>query len=332
MRAWRPEGLTLRPYELLCLVCRLGDERPGDGERLAQAAAAIRETPDLPVTLRCNAGDVYLYQDPGDEADTPDGAEYNLKRDLDVLQRLDLAPGSTLPARTLLIRLLRKVPTVAGLCGYEAATGEAWRGCVRWTSGAYERGHARGVDALIPPRDADEMVRDKVASVEALRRADCLTIRPHVLMCCVCSFGGYDGKREPLAADNIVEFIEVVRERPETPIRLVRGADWMVCAPCPTRVADINACVNVEGSGGLSNEKRDADLLQLLGLTYGATLPARELCQLLFERVPTTVPVCARDNARDSVWWDGCGEANLTAGNPGYEKGRALLMEELARS
>jgi hypothetical protein len=126
-----------------------------------------------------------------------------------------------------------------------------------------------------------------------------------------------------------VEFIDLIKRDPGVLVALAQGADWMVCAPCPKRVADLNACVNVCGSGGLSNEKRDLDLLQLLGLTYETTLPARELLALLFSRVPHTGPVCRRDQPELSVWWDGCGESNRTAGNSGYERGRELLAEEL---
>jgi hypothetical protein len=39
--------------------------------------------------------------------------------------------------------------------------------------------------------------------------------------------------------------------------------------------------------------------------------------------------ICRRDNPCPSVWWDGCGEQNLTKGNPNYEKGRKELMEKL---
>ena len=41
-----------------------------------------------------------LDQDPGTVGDSPEGAEFNQKRDLDVLTRLDLAPGSTLRVRS----------------------------------------------------------------------------------------------------------------------------------------------------------------------------------------------------------------------------------------
>lgn len=143
----------------------------------------------------------------------------------------------------------------------------------------------------------------------------------------VCHFGAHG--TDPIPADNIVEFLDVVRKNPDIPVTMARGADRMICAPCPYHVPSLNACVNVTGSGGLSNEKRDLDLLQILGLTYGSTLRARDIYRLLFERVPTTACICSRDNPSHSVWWDSCGESNRLGGNEGYRKGRAILMEQL---
>jgi len=323
--------LQLRPYELLCLVCSLGDEERRPEGKLAHALDTIHANPDIPITLVCTALDVYVYQDPGLADDTPEGADYNRKRDLDVLQRLDLAPGSTLPARTLLMRLLKHIPRVAGICGYETVTSEAWQGCASALAGFYERGQARGITAFIPSRDKDEMLRDKQLSVEAMERAERLAIRPHVAMCAVCNWGNNRGQPEPLANDNIVEFIAIIRRRPDVLVTMAQGADWMICAPCPVRVPHLNACVNVLGSGGLSNEKRDLDLLQQLGLTFGSTLPGRELLLLLFDKVPTTQSVCARDNTEPSVWWDGCGEHNAKEGNHGYDWGREALRAEFAQ-
>jgi hypothetical protein len=280
--------------------------------------------------LRCNALDVYAYQDPGPADDTPGSVEFNRKRDLDILCRLDLAPGSTLPARTLLYRVLRAIPTVRGLCGCEPPASDAWRGCPRACEGCYEKGVEAGIEALVPPRDADEMKREKAASVAAMERPGCgLRIRPHVAMCAICNYGSHEGKSPPLAADNIVEFIRILRERPETPVIMAQGADWMICAPCGRRVPELNACVNVYGSGGLSNEKRDLDLLQKLGLTFESSLPGRDFLRLLLERVPTTQDICRRDNPDLSVWWDGCGQANRKAGNAGYAKGREMLLREM---
>jgi hypothetical protein len=318
-------ALPVRPYQLLCLPCAQGHPLDGpEGAAVARLQQAIREFPDRPLTLVCAAGDVYAYQDP---ADPRAHSEFQRKRDLDILQRLDLAPGSTLPARTLLYRVLKAIPTVCGLCGYEGESSLAWSGCPRAFAGHYEQGHALGIGAVIPPREPEEMQREKAASVAGMAGGP-LAIRPHVILCAVCNYGANDGHPAPLAADNIVEFIDIIRRHPETPVRLARGADWMICAPCPQRVADLNACVNVAGSGGLSNEKRDLDVLQKLDLTYETVLPARELLLRIFAVMPTTAEVCARDNPPLSVWWDGCGEANCSAGNAGYDKGRRLLLEE----
>ena len=106
----------------------------------------------------------------------------------------------------------------------------------------------------------------------------------------------------------------------------------MMCAPCPQRVPALNACVNILGSGGLSNEKRDLDMLQKLGLQFGSSMQARALFRLIFERIPTTQEICGRDNAAPSVWWDPCGEKNRTQGDSNYEKGKAELMEKLGLS
>jgi len=322
-------ALKLRPYQLLCLVCSVGSEDPGAcGEKLRRVREAIRENPDVPVTLACNAGDVYCYQDPGTEDDTPEGRDFNRKRDLDVLTILDLPPGCTMPARALLLTLLRRVPTVAGICGYKTVTSDAWKGCPKAASGNYEKGVKKGITALVPARTEKEMQDEKKKSVEALARAKEVTIRPHILLCAVCQYGG--GLRPPYAADNLPELLELVlTKKPDLPIKMARSADWMMCAPCPNRAPKLNACVNVLGSGGLSNEKRDLDMLQKLGLEFGSTTKARDLFRLIFERIPTTKEICGRENVMPSVWWDGCGESNRTKGNPSYEKGRKELMEKL---
>jgi hypothetical protein len=206
-------------------------------------------------------------------------------------------------------------------------TSEAWRGCAKADSGDYEAGRALGIAALIPARPEAELQAEKARSLQALQEAEEVSIRPHVLLCAVCQYGS--GVRPPYPPDNLPELLQLVlHEKPDLPIRMARGADWMMCAPCPARVPELNACVNVLGSGGLSNEKRDLDLLQLLGLQFGSVTPARELFRLIFERVPSTSLVCKREGNRcPSCWWDGCGEANVAAGNSGYAQGRRELMQ-----
>ena len=323
--------LIVRPYQLLCIVCSLGE-----GGSVPKAAGVkelvdkIRNNPDMPIALRCNAGDEFFYQDPGTENDTSEGAEFNKKRDMDILQRLDLAPGSILPARILLGRLFKTIRSVSGICNYDTVTAEAWRGCRRAKSGCYEKGLAKGIEAIIPPRSQEAMKEDKKASLRDMYEAEAIKIRPHILLCAVSQYG--EGVRPPFAPDNLPEMIQHILKNPETPITLVSGADWMMCGSCPDRVGEFNACVcGTICSGGLYNAMKDLNVLQALGLTYGTTMKAREIYKLIFERIPQTAGVCALDGsiADLSVWRDGCGADPEPC--PNYKKGREMLMKELVK-
>lgn len=324
-----PETMSVRPYQVLCTICAFGESETGPSEgRLKEILDAVREFPDRPMALCCNAGDVYVYQDPGVDEDTPGGAEFNRKRDLDILVRLDLAPGATLPARTVFLSALRAVPSAVGTCGYRTTTGDAWRGCPKACSGCYEKGRERGIAAIIPPRSEADMARDKEASLRDMFVADTIAIRPHILVCAVTQYGG--GTRPPYPPDNLPEMIQHIIKHPDTPISLVEGAGWMMCGPCPSRVPAMNACMCGQiGSGGLYNELKDLNVLQALGLTYGTTMAARDIYALIFERITSVDGVCALTNGLPdtSVWRDGCGKSASPC--PGYAKGRQMLLAEL---
>lgn len=316
-------GLTVRPYRLLCAVCAVDDET------MEAATTAlldhVRADPDAPVTLRCNAGDIFGYQDCGTADDTPEGAAFNVRRDLEILHKLDLFPGVTMPARMLFHRLLEQIEDNEGVCGYSTVTSTEWTGCPKAHSGCYQRGRAKGIEALIPPRPAEEMEREKQASLSAMQSADAIRVRPHILLCAVCQYG--QGIRPPYPEDNLPELFELFLHKPDTRITLVPYADWMMCAPCPYRCPELNACVNNRGAGGLSNQMRDLRVLQKLGLTYGSTLTARELYRLIFARISGTLEICRLEHADPSVWYTGCGTA--TTNSESYARGKELLMAEL---
>jgi len=323
--------LTARPYQLLCIVCSLGGNNSApEDTRLEELLVRIRDNPDIPIALRCNTDDEFSYQAPGTKDDTREGLEFNRKRDMDVLQRLDLAPGTIFPARILLGRLFKAISSVSGICGYDTVTSEAWCGCPRAKSGRYEKGHAKGINAIIPPRSREEMQQDKNNSIKDMYQSETIKIRPHILLCAVAQYG--EGTRPPFEPDNLPEMIQYILKRPDTPITLVSGADWMMCGPCPNRVPRFNACVcGTISSGGLYNEMKDLNVLQTLGLTYGTTMNARALYKLIFERIPKPAGICALDSriAHLSVWRDGCG------GNPtlcNYEKGREMLVKKFVQT
>lgn len=317
-------GLTLRPYQVLCAVCSLGGPESGKSGEILDA---VRRRPDLPITLRCNVGDVFVYQDPGTEDDTPESMEFNRRRDLEILLRLNFMPGATVPARVLFNRVLDRITTVSDICGYDMVTSDAWPGCAQAETGQYERAREKGIAAIIEPRDEDEMARDKEESLEAMycARTTGIRVRPHILVCAVCQYGG--GTRPPFKPDNLPELIQLILKEPDTLITMAEAADWMMCAPCPHRSPELDACVNVKGSGGLTNQLRDLRTLQKLGLTYGSTVNAREIYRLIFEKIPSTADICRFDSPEPSVWYDGCG--SRTCSSESYDKGREELMAEL---
>jgi hypothetical protein len=71
-------------------------------------------------------------------------------------------------------------------------------------------------------------------------------------------------------------------------------------------------------------------MLQKLDLKYGATMNARELYELIFDRICSTVDICRFDSPNPSVWWDGCGARTTNFEN--YEKGRRMLLLEFGRN
>lgn len=322
----RQSTQTIRPYQLACLICRAGNADPGEGDdRIAELAQLIRRDPDIPLTLCANVGDVCAYQDPGPAEDTPGSAEFNAKRDIDLLLWLDLLPGCTLPARLLLKRLLLRVPTVRGICGYEDARGPVWEGCPKAESGDYERGREWGIESFIPPRPREQMEADKQRSMAAVTSGEVIPIRPHILLCSVCQYAG--GARPPFAEDNLPELLQLALEPGCTlQVKLVPGADWTICAPCPNRSRD-GCCVNGKfGSGGLGNVARDLRTLHALGVGFGTVMDVRAMYRLLFERIPTVDGVCTLhipDVPESSIWWDNCCRLEFPSS---YEKGREMLM------
>ena len=106
-------SLDVRPYQLMCVICRLGAKR-GDRYYFMQRLNTIRDIaakePWRPVTLRCNVDSLYRYQNVGREYDTPEGRLFNEKRDLDILQKLGMTPGATRPVITLFSRVVKEIP------------------------------------------------------------------------------------------------------------------------------------------------------------------------------------------------------------------------------
>jgi hypothetical protein len=316
--------MRVRPYHLIEVVSALGGDAASRRKpTIRELIRAVRKEPDRPLTLVCNVGEIYGYQDPGLAEDTPEGPEFNLRRDLEILHKINLFPGATLPARIIFNRIWDWVETLEGICAFSRKTARAWSGWPKARLAAYRRGRRRGVTALIPPRSVRAMTAAKRQSLAAMARAEAIDVRPHILLCSICQYGG--GLRPPFAEDNLPELVQLILEKPETRLRLAPHADWMMCAPCPYRRDALNACVNNKGSGGLPNQMRDLRVLQKLGWTFGSVLPARDIYRRVLTRIPGTLEICRLEPARPSVWWTGCGSA--TVDNRNYVRGRKQWMK-----
>lgn len=318
------KSVSIRPHLLLQYICALGgDASERRNPKVKKLAALLKKNLDHPLTLQCNVGEVFTYQAPGPADDMPGSAEFNLRCDMEILHKLNFPPGITLPARIILCRVWDQIESAEGICSYGAPTSPEWRGWPPAKLAAYRKGHALGLEALIPPRSRREMDAEKKKSMAVINKAGVVDSRPHILMCALCQYGA--GARPPFKEDNVPELLQLALERDDVKIRMMPYADWMMCAPCPYRVPSSNSCVNNRGNGGLPNQMRDLRVLQKLGLTYGSVLPAREVFRRIITRIPGTKDMCRIDHERPSVWYTGCGA--LVKDNPAYIKGRKALMK-----
>lgn len=317
------QRLEIRPYQLMCVVCRLGEGRTDDlGEaRLTEILRVVRRDRKTPIALRANCDTVYGYQNPGHAEDTPEGELFNAKRDLDILQRLGLVPGDCRPAIDMFERLLTNVKSSQGICGGDPAAAAEWRGCARAASGAYEKGHALGIKAIMAPRNKEEMAEVKKRTAAEVYAAKTLCIRPHHLLCMSCFYGK---KKElaPIAADNLFEAIDAIHKNPEIPVTLVAGC-CMICPPCAHYEPSTNLCLGGHGMA-LRDQKKDLEVLARLGLKYGDTLPARGLYALLYEKIASTREVCGYGDGRATATeWSVCSGAEK---DDAYQRARKEML------
>jgi hypothetical protein len=333
------------------MICSFGENDSGPkDEKLKAILEEIRACPERPIMLNCNVGEIFSYQNPGTEDDSSEGSEFNRRRDLEILHKLDLMPGAILPARIILFRIFDTIKNVSNICGYEETTSNEWRGCEKARKGYYEKALQNvlagnpvctrdfykllkeGKKSIILERQEEELAEEKEKSLEEMYRSEEISVRPHILLCAVEQYA--EGVMPPYENDNLPEMMQHIIRNPEVKIKLVEGADWMICAPCPGRESRSNSCIHGKGNCGLSNQLRDLRMMQKLGLKYGTSMKARDLYKLIFEKIKTTNEICALEGTFPSVWESGCGANNLRwikegKENEVYKRGREMLIDAL---
>ena len=306
-------ALTLRARQLLGTVCVLGGAKCPlmKEEKAREILDKVKRDPTVTIRLESDADEIPHFADPGAGSSPKVNKEaiFNRKRDLDVLQRLGLAPGDTRRARYLYMRRLDTIATPYGICAYDTA---GWEGCALAKGGAYEGVRAKGWKAVVYCRSDEEREEFRRQSAERIARGERIYIRSHHLMCLACWYSG--GKnRSPRPNDTLYEIWERIRREPDVLITLIEGC-CEACYCCDGFHPQNGRCVH---DGGLIRDyKKDLDCFQKLGLMPGATMTAKEVFALLFERIPSTRDICGYgDGVVRSHEWRICGGSE---GNPGY--------------
>ncbi|RJS84056.1 DUF1284 domain-containing protein [Candidatus Bathyarchaeota archaeon] len=302
------------------------DEPLAGKETVIEVLNRIRENPEANIRLECDVEPKYYQELLKENKPFSQGKDLRLKKlDLDVLQILGLIPNSSRPAWYLYKLLLDRVETVKGICSFESESKSIWWSCPNAQRGFYEKARKAGIKLFIKTRSREGMRKAKEESVAEIYSAERLYIRPHHLMCIVCFYGR--GGSKPLEQDNLYEVLKRTQEDPDVPITLVEGCD-MICPPCPGYNPETHLCDVV--CGLIRDYKKDLDVLQKLDLTPGATLKARNLYKLLFERIPSAMDICGYgDGIERSYEWAICGNVHAKY----YEKGRKKgIFKELSEN
>ena len=311
-------AITIQPRHLLSLVCIAGGNNCPliDIKRARQILEKIKIDPTVTIRLETHADRIprfnKLDQDKLANPDTDD--VFNRKRDLDVLQRLGLVPGDTRRARYLFELLFNRIETTLNICSYGT---KGWEGCDLSQNGVYEKVRDQGWQSIVYLRSVKERDEYRQRNIEDIKSADRLFVRPHHLMCLSCDYNGGQGMQQPRSNDTLYEIWERVRSEPDIPITLVEGT-CMACDCCDGFHPANGRCVH--SCGLIRDYKKDLDVFQKTGLMPGATLKAKDIFDLLFEKVTSTREICGYgDGIVRSEEWKICSSPE---GNPGYANTR----------
>lgn len=318
--------MNVRPYELMCLICRYGRQSEDlyyFDKKLDMLQKVIQKDRYMPFMLRCNVESTFRFQNPGHRHDTPEGKLFNISRDLNIIQRLGLLPGSIIPAIDIIELFINSIGNTDSICSF-GNDAVSCGSCKFAKSGNYERGIKTVCTSLIKLRPENELSVCKKNTSRKLYNKKCLNIRPHHLLCLACTAG--DKKNEEFKyykENHLFEIIEICRNNPNILIKLSHGPD-MICAPCSGYSPHNGLCAKSFGIG-LRDQKKDIDVLHAAGLNYGDIIPAYKLFNLLFARIFSTVQICGFSKpVKTGPAWRICGGENNLDGNPEYKKARNL--------
>lgn len=342
--ATRPgaEPLAVRGHWLACAVCARGGCRtPPPGRAVIQRLlkfmwaypfAPLKVMGDVDV-IRAHYFDAYEGRSPEllPKAFRARSADYVWRRkDLEVCRVLGIIPNTVVPAHHVYKWLFLRQPTLERLCRTGSPPSAEWPECPHARRGYYEKiassdirtGFAdqtrlgekmigRGRWAMIRPRSRAAMKNAKERSAHfILHDATRLYIRPNHCLCILCATAK-DPERPPLIEDNLVELYRRMTAEPDIPVTLTEGC-CMVCDACNVYHPGEHLCYH----GHIKSALRDLMMLERLGLPPGATLPARDLYRLIYERIGSFADICAWGDGKETApWWAPCGTSSEVLDN-----------------
>jgi len=299
--------LEVRGHHLLCAVCvRGGCRKPPPGKRVIERLlnamweypyVSLKVLADVDV-IRAHYLDAYEKRNakrlPKDFSKRK--ADYVWRRkDLEVCRVLGMVPNTEMPAFHVYSILFQRQPTLEGICRTGSKKSKAWPECPYARKGYYEKiaGGRRyslreqteegenmdgqGIWAMLRPRTREDMAKAKDKSAKfILNKADRLYMRPLHALCLFCR----EDMTNPIVEDNLIEMLKRMEADPNIPVTLTEGC-CMACDPCNEYHAGENLCYHTH----IKNSLRDLMVLERLGLPPGATLPARELYQRIYDRI-----------------------------------------------
>jgi len=322
------EPFEVRAHHLLCAICVAGgcDSPPAGRYTIGRLMRALWRYPyvSLKITADIDLNRVHyldIYADRGRRTIPKDferrRTDYvGRRKDLEALRRLGIAPNTVLPAYLVYTILLRRAPTLKGICRSSSPASAVWPECPHARKGYYEKitsernysskelaelGEAldgKGMWAILRLRTREDMRAAKATSANMIRKADRLFIRPHHLLCILCTAD----VQEPLMYDNLVELRERMRENPNILVTLTEGC-CMVCDPCFEYHKGENICIRTH----IKDQLRDLMLLEKLDMKPGDTLTAKEIYKRVYARIGSLYDVCAWGDKLDTApFWSPC--------------------------
>ena len=143
------DHLYIRPQHLLCILCTMEAQDPLIQDNLVELRKRMEEDPDIPVTVVegcCMVCDPCNVYHPGEHVCYTTHIKNQL-RDLNILQKLDIEPGATLPAGELYARIYERIGSLMEVCGWGDGlkTVHFWAPCGGAEGDALERARVRGL-------------------------------------------------------------------------------------------------------------------------------------------------------------------------------------------